>query len=353
MTMFNYYTNTEIPGGGSDGKWYSGPASTFDWRIEACRQGGSSTTANGWDGSENGVTFQEVDSNLMAVKRYMRDTRPRRTSWETIRDRTVKYVVKTTGSMLEITYSDTMGMYQTKAAEACGLRLMINNKPHPYEHRMVSAGNWGWRINPTSMKWITKAEMKKGAKLTFTFQNKRMPGTSSQCLYGWAGNQVHNTFMVEEITPDAQKLMAVSSPGSFGDVRDKSKTWTNVAGRALAYTKKTASSLMKITLSDQWGFNQVSESKAACQVRALVNGKTYDMGLQQSTATSEKGWLFQQTVFTWVCKTCPAGKNAVTIQSQRGDGASECMFGGSYKDDAKQPTSKAGFLKTEEYFESA
>jgi len=350
--MFNYYTNTEIPGG-SEGKWYSGPASTFDWRIEGCRQGGSSRWANGWDGSENGVTFQEVDPNLLAVKRYMRDTRPGRTSWENIRYRDVKYTVKTTGSMLEITYSDTMGHYQARAGEACGLRLMINNKPHPYEHRMVSAGNWGWRINPTSMKWITKAEMKKGAKLTFTFQNKRMPGTSSQCLYGWAGNQVHNTFMVEEITPDAQKLMAVSSPGSFGDVRDKSKTWTNVAGRALAYTKKTASSLMKITLSDQWGFNQVSESKAACQVRALVNGKTYDMGLQQSTATSEKGWLFQQTVFTWVCKTCPAGKNAVTIQSQRGDGASECMFGGSYKDDAKQPTSKAGFLKTEEYFESA
>ena len=184
--------------------------------------------------------------------------------------------------------------------------------------------------------------MKKGAKLTFTFQNKRMPGTSSQCLYGWAGNQVHNTFMVEEITPDAQKLMAVSSPGSFGDVRDKSKTWTNVAGRTLAYTKKTASSLMKITLSDVWGYNQISKNPA-CQVRALVNGKEYGMGLQQSHSTSERGWVIQPTVFTWVCKTCPAGKNMVIIQSQRADGASECLFGGS---------SKPGFLKTEEYIEA-
>jgi len=340
MTMFNVYTNTEISGS-SEGKWYSNPDTTYDWRIESCRQGGASSCVAGYSNVENGVTFQEIDTNLMAVKRYMRDQRPGSTSWSNIADRTVKYTVKTDSSMLEITFSDTTGMYQTRGSDACGLRLMINNKPHPYEHRSHSIGNFGWRINPTSTKWITKADQKKGAKLTFQLQNRRFSGASS-CLYGWAGNQNHNTFMVEEITPDAQKLVAVSPQGAFSDVRDKSKGWTNVAKRSLAYTKKTASSLMKITYSDVWGYNQISGT-TACQVRALVNGKTYGMRPTMSHSDSQKGFFIQPTVMTWVCKTCPTGKNTVTIQSSKQNGASECVFGWP---------SKAGFLKTEEIIEA-
>lgn len=344
MTMFNLYLNTEIKVQGEFGKWWSTDTtdSKYNWEIQSLKEGGASQCQLGWSNVENGVTFQEVDTSLMAVRRYMRDIRPRSTNWESMPDRTISYTPKTDKSMLEITYSDTTGMYQTSGREACGLRLLINNKPHPFEHRSHSTGNFAWRINPTSAKWITKAEMKKGTKYTFQLQNRRFGG-ASQCLYGWSGNQVHNTFMIEEITPDAQKLMAVSPQGSFKDVRDKSKSWSNVAGRALAYTKKTASSLMKITLSDVYGHNQISEA-TACQVRALVNGKTYGMRLTQSRSDSQKGWWLQPTVFTWVCKSCPAGKNTVTIQSLKAGGASECVFGWP---------SKAGFLKTEEYIESA
>jgi len=354
-TIFNVYTNTEIPG--SRPEWWAlDSGKSYNWDIQACKEpyGGARRCINGWSNTngagvvsqnapdvENGVTFQEVDPSLMAVRRYMSIVYESSSAWKSIGQRTVVYTPKTDKSMLEITYSDTTGMYQIRGSDACGLRLLINNRPHPFEHRSHSIGNYGWRINPTSTKWITKAEMKKGTRLTFQLQMKMFSG-SGRCIYGYADGQSHNTFMVEEITPDAQKLMAVSPQGAFNDVRDKSKGWTNVAGRALAYTKKTASSLMKITLSDVWGFNQISGT-TACQVRALVNGKTYGMGLHMGHSDNNRGYFIQPTVFTWVCKTCPVGKNMVTIQSSKQNGASECVFGWP---------SKAGFLKTEEYIEA-
>ena len=189
--------------------------------------------------TENSITLEDVPPSLVAIKRYMRDQRPTSTGWSNLADRYVKYKAANTGSLLLVTYSDTIGQHMTGHASACGTRILVNGKSPvgANEFRSHSSTLRGWRIWPGSFRWVVPATMvKKGQTYAVQVQNQRHSGTS-ECLYGWSNNANHNILSVEEITPDAQKLMAFTKPGSFSDTRPKKTSWENVAQRTLVYVR--------------------------------------------------------------------------------------------------------------------
>ena len=121
----------------------------------SCRKQGADTFTWGWSSRsiENAVTIEEKDTKYFSVRKAMRYARiKKRSVWEDIADREVGYVPKHAGSVLEVSYSDSLGVDQSGHNDGGYIRLSINGKPMDTKYGIHSTGNYGLRLDPTTMK---------------------------------------------------------------------------------------------------------------------------------------------------------------------------------------------------------
>jgi len=346
----------EIPNniGNTNPSWYKVHAKEETQKsmrisIESYRDKGSYSCLQGWPSGrqDNSIIVEELDATMMVERRNMGEKQVKSANWETIADRRVIYTPKADGSLLEVTLSDAIGLQMaTSARDGCTTRLVMNGQdvsPNKYYVQQSENFKNKIRLQPQTFTWrIPAASVKKGTKYTFDIQNKKGAG-AAKCYYGWKKDLVENVLYVEEITTAKQAMSATTKLNSFTDVRATSTGFADVKGRTVAYTKKEANSVMKITLSDNLGWDGSGRSSWSCILRVLVNKKTYNIREMTSHSTSARGLHVQPKTLTFVCTSCPKGSNVYQLQVRRdrNNGAKQCILGG-----VKAGT--PGFLKVEE-----
>lgn len=320
LSLVNWYPAVD--------KWYHSAYGIKDhtFKLQQYRDSRAQECRVGWGGGRD-VMAEEVDPDTVSVRQFMRDNRPSSTSWTNIADRTLSYTPKDDNSKLIVTYHDTLGTYYWSygSGAGCSTRLLVNNVAiDSNQYQQQIKGDAGWRIMPYTVSWVIESKyVKKGTKLTLQLQSRR--GLQG-CLYGWANGQTHNSLAVEEITPERQKSMMITTAKALKYRALSGRTWSNVPLRALAFDKKDADSVVKITLSENIGY-QHRQSSTACQFRVMVNGKSYDMTPKRLHGTPGGGRHAMPTMMVWVCTTCPKGKQTYQVQVYVDWGANSCEFG--------------------------
>ena len=205
--------------------------------------------------------MSEVHQSLVVARRYMGDRRSSNTGWVDVPEREVNYKVRSDNSMLDITVSDIFGSHAVSHGAMCAWRITMNGVPVDKHTQHHSSSRNGWRIEPNTLRvYVPSSKVAKGTTYNFRMQWVR-GGSASQCLQGWSGGSVHNTFSIVEI-PDkpADSLVTYSPQGAWPDTRPQSTGWENIAGRVMKFTKLYDDTSISITYMDSMGCVNVPHS---------------------------------------------------------------------------------------------
>ena len=286
-----------------------------------------------WSGTNfegcNGSTWVKLDSEnsnyfgqpVVAVN--MPDSRSSSTSWTDVTAREVTFTKQETGSVLRVTYHDTIGINMSSSTTSCKWRLTMDDSVIGREQWHHSSASSGWRTKSGSFKWFLP-DVPDGSH-TFKLQVKK-EGGASECLNGWTEGEQENFFMVQEFPaptdPSAKYAVARNMP----DVRTSSGSWTNVGSREVTYTKQAENSVLRVTYHDSLGFQMTGTHNDSCKWRLTMDNSAVG-GHQSHHSSTTSGWRIWSGSFDWFLPSVSAGTHTFIIQSIQYNGASQCLNG--------------------------
>jgi hypothetical protein len=289
-------------------------------RLQVIKYGCANDVRTGWAGLGT-FTVEEIAPDRLAVKRHMSDTRYTPNSWADLPERRLSYDKKTADSILEITYTDTLGYSMVGGnASACSWRLLMDGKPTTGRAHTYNGNSAGWRIDGRQIAWrldhVTKGDHH------FQIQVIRHdPARTSECLAGWPNAATANSLSVVERDRGNFALRR-----NMYDTRSTPNTFSDLPERSVVHTKNAAATAVRVTYQDTLGYHMTGHSWG-CRWRLAVDGvaQTY-YGSHTSSGT---GWRINPHRLMWVVPGLTAGNHTYTIQADRPNAASasECLAG--------------------------
>jgi hypothetical protein len=132
----------------------------------------------------------------------------------------------------------------------------------------------------------------------------------------------------DETYPGRASLISILGP-NLGDYRNNSSiasadTWWPIPNRTLNFTKRFASSFLKITYQDTLGAN--TTNYATCTWRILLDGSPISV-FSDADISAPQAWRMSNAAHVAIASGVAAGVHQVRIENYRSSTASECLQG--------------------------